>query len=238
MDDNVGYERKIPALIPLTVQVYSIIKRRILDLELLPGEVLVEADLAKQLGTSKTPVREALRTLEKDGLVVITPYKGAFVAKLSPDDMQEIYQVRGALEGMIARIAVREFSDEQIKEMEGLQSKSELALAGGQIVEASNFGAQTHRYLLKNVYHRRILSAHNNLDDHLERFQRVLEQIPGRVAKSVIEHRRIVDSIAARDADKACLAIISHAESFLTEYLSDFCSSAAVRQGALTKRRR
>lgn len=232
MDNKAGYHGKIPTLVPLTVQVYSIIKRRILDLELRPGEVLVEADLARQLGTSKTPVREALRTLEKESLVVITPYKGAFVAKLSPDDMQEIYQVRGALEGMIARIAVRDFSDEQIREIEGLQSKSEAALAGGQIVEASHFGAQTHRYLLKNVYHRRILSAHNNLDEHLERFQRALEQIPGRVAKSVIEHRKIVDAIVARDADKACLAIISHAESFLAEYLSDFRSQATGGQAA------
>jgi len=237
MDTRADYTGSIPSLVSLTVQVYSILKRRIIDLELKPGEALVEAELAKQLGTSKTPVREALRTLEKDGLVVITPYKGSFVAKLVPEDMQEIYQVRGALEGMIARIAVKKFSDEQIREMELLQKKSESALAMGQIVEASNFGAQTHRYLLRNVYHRRIILAHNNLDDHLERFQRTLEQIPGRVAKSVVEHRRIVNAIVSRDADGACLAIISHAESFLAEYLADFKESSLKEHNSPTVRR-
>ena len=211
-------ERILP--LSLTEKVYSLIKQAILNLQFSPGDTLVEADLAKMLGTSKTPVREALRRLETEGLVVITPYKGTAVSEIIPQDMKEIYEVRGALEGMLAWQAARILSDEQIKELEWLLSESERALQEGRISDSSSIGYQFHKVLINSVGHRRITMMLENLDDHLERFHRVLEKIPGRVARSVDEHRAVLTAIAKRDADAAYLAVINHENSFITEYIA------------------
>ena len=91
----------------LTERVYSSVKEAILSLNLKPGSPLVEDELAGQLGTSKTPVRDALLALERDGLVTKIPYKGTYVSELTEDDAVEIFQLRSALEGLASRLAAK-----------------------------------------------------------------------------------------------------------------------------------
>ena len=215
-----GLDRVTPA-VSLTEQVYAQIKRAILNLDVKPGEPLVEAELAGKLGTSKTPVREALRRLETEGLVVSTPYKGALAAPLIPRDMQEIFEARGSLEGMIARMAAGILTDEQIRSLGELLELSEQSLAEGKLTESRLLGAEFHQRLVNLVGHRRIGVLLSNLSDQIERFQRMVERIPGRVARSMQEHRRIYEAVAARDADLAQLTVIRHFESFLEDFMTE-----------------
>lgn len=207
-----------PIVVSLTEQVYGIIKTSILNLELKQGDALVEATLAKKLGTSKTPIREALKMLEKERLVVIVPYKGAVVASLDPQDIKAIFQTRAALEGMLARLASRDLTDEQIKEMRSIQKKSEEALAAGNLSLAASEGTRVHQYMIQTMNHKYISPILVNLADHLERFFKAVEQIPGRVAQSIVEHGKLVELIAQRNPDAAQLAVISHMESFLADF--------------------
>ena len=89
----------------LPTRVYELVKRRIVANELLSGTKLAEDGLAKELGVSRTPVREALNRLTQDGLVTVSPGRGAFVATFSFEDMVQLLEIREALEGMAARLA-------------------------------------------------------------------------------------------------------------------------------------
>jgi len=205
----------------LTEQVYALIKENILHLEFEPGKSLVETELAQLLGTSKTPVREALRRLEMEGLVIAVPYKGATVAPLVVEDIREIYEVRAALEALAVRLAIPRLSADQIKELEALLAESELALHQNRLTDCSLCGAQFHSFFVKVADHRRMKAQLDHLASHLERFYRVLEKIPGRLTKSLAEHRTILEAVVCRDMDRACLAVIHHSESFLAEFSKD-----------------
>ncbi len=101
-------------------RVYDKIKQDIVLARLQPGEPLLEEDLAKRLQVSRTPIREALRKLNHDGMVRIVPNKGAFVRVLTPRDIREIYEVREALESFAAAQAATSLSDEQLRSLSRL----------------------------------------------------------------------------------------------------------------------
>lgn len=96
------------------------LRHLILSRELRPGERLVQSELAEQLGVSRTPVREALHRLESDGLVKISPHKGASVADLSISELDEIYTIRIAIEGYGAYLAAQSITDEDLERLEVL----------------------------------------------------------------------------------------------------------------------
>ncbi len=100
-----------------SVEIYTRIKQMIIDWELKPNEQLVEQVLAKRFSASRTPIREALQRLAQDGFVKILPRRGARVSQLSINDIQDIFQIREALEGMAARIAASNLSDTDLKNM-------------------------------------------------------------------------------------------------------------------------
>ena len=108
----------------MTDWVYEEVRQAIIELRLKPGEALREAAIAEQLGVSKTPVREALARLEQEGLVETTSFKGAVVSGYSPEDLQEIYELRELLEGAAARAAAASASDETLTRLASLVAES------------------------------------------------------------------------------------------------------------------
>ncbi|MEA1963561.1 MAG: GntR family transcriptional regulator, partial [Candidatus Aerophobetes bacterium] len=98
-------EKKMKNRPNLSEDVYEAIKRRLGDKDLKPGTKIKEEELAEELGVSRTPVREAISKLEREGLVEIIPRYGTFVANLSPEDIEEIYDLRGALEGLAIKLS-------------------------------------------------------------------------------------------------------------------------------------
>ena len=122
---------------------------------------------------------------------------------------------------MIARMAAGILTDEQIRSLGELLELSEQSLAEGKLTESRLLGAEFHQRLVNLVGHRRIGVLLSNLSDQIERFQRMVERIPGRVARSMQEHRRIYEAVAARDADLAQLTVIRHFESFLKDFMTE-----------------
>ena len=114
--------------LPLRDVVFNTLRQAIITGEFAPGERLMEIALANRLGVSRTPVREAIRKLELEGLVKIIPNKGAYVTGITPKDVQDIYMIRSMWEGMCARWATEHITPEQIEQLEEIVLLSEFHL--------------------------------------------------------------------------------------------------------------
>src|SRR5574342_40362 len=150
----------------LTERVYTTIKAAILELKLMPESPLVEDDLARQLGTSKTPVRDALLALERDGLVTKIPYKGTYVSEVSVRDATEIFELRAVLEGLATRLAALSFSAADAAQAEQLLDAADEARARGDRDMASRYGAQFHKVILHRADNQRLPLIRENLEKH------------------------------------------------------------------------
>lgn len=187
--------------------------RRLLDEirrgELLPGARLRENELAERLGISRTPVREAIRQLESDGLVAHLPRQGATVRTLDYPEIMELYEMRAVLEGTAARLAARGASEVEIAELRALND--ELAKAGhGR--EAYELNRQFHLTLLDAAKNRFLVKA----TDALQKTMFILGTStliePERARQAVAEHKAILDALEKRDDTKAENLMRTHIE--------------------------
>jgi len=177
---------------------------------LAPGDRLTETDLATRFGTSRTPVREAIRLLEADGLVTHTPRVGAVIRQLDYAEITELYEMRGVLEGTAARFAARAAYPSEIDEMASINA--DMAAATGDIDRLYEANRQFHDILRNAARNRFLLRA-------VEAVQKTLlilgpstmEEGP-RAAAAVAEHARLIDALRARDGDAAETAMRSHIE--------------------------
>ncbi len=182
---------------------YRRIKDAILTLQLTPGAPLVEAELAEQLGISKTPVRDALLELRREGLVTKIPYSGTFVSEITATDICEIVQVRAVLEGRAAYFATPGLNDDELKHLGDLIAKELEALAAGQVERASQCNAAFHHVILSKVSNRRLVTLVENFEDQMRRIRARSIQLSGRLKKSAEEHSRVLEALRARDAARA-----------------------------------
>lgn len=188
--------------------------RRLLDEirdgTLLPGERLRETELAERLGVSRTPIREAIRQLEADGLVAHIPRLGATVRSLDYAEVMELYEMRAVLEGTAARLAARAASDVEIAEMAALNDRLSKVGMGpeatrlNRIFHATLLDAAKNRFLTKSMLslHKALLIlGPSQLSDS------------ARADEAVEEHRVIMDALAARDGSAAEAAMRAHINS-------------------------
>jgi DNA-binding GntR family transcriptional regulator len=190
---------------------YLAIKDKIVRTELIPGEVINEADLMEDLHYGRTPIREALKRLQVEDLVVVKPRRGIFVSELAITDLSQIFEVRVELEALAARLASQRISPERLKKLEELaeeyqnappsQKDQLISLDGkfhGVIREATH-----NRFLISNLEHYYNLSlriwylalpqaAAEDIDvgAHLEIYQAIADGDPDRAASRVAEHIR------------------------------------------------
>ncbi len=202
----------------LTERVYTTIKEAILDLKLEPGSPLVEDELARQLGTSKTPVRDALFTLERDGLVTKVPYKGTYVSEVSLRDATEIFELRAVLEGLAARLASDGFGSAELAEAERLLDAADVARAQGRREAASQLGAQFHALILRQAENLRLKPILAKLEEQLRRLRRLSDLRQGRLEKSSHEHRLILQALRTGRPEAAEQAMRCHLQSVVADF--------------------
>lgn len=193
------------------------IKRRIFDGELVPGEKIVEDEIASELGTSRTPVKLALAELHKEGLVDLVPRRGAFVRCFSHTDILELYEIRKVFEGLAGRLAARSMSAEELAELE--QANAEY-IDSVELLKAS--GGRDEAIVKRNKqldmeFHRRILAASGNRNLSMLTGLAVVEFLSflyGNPVDPVAtgnrtreEHNRIIEAI--REHDEAAADLLS-----------------------------
>ena len=164
--------------LPLRDVVFNTLRQAILRGEMEPGERLMEIQLAQKLGVNRTPIREAIRKLELEGLVIMIPRKGAEVAHITEKDMKDVLEVRSTLEELVVELAIKNVTDEKIEELKCANKVFESAIVSKDavnIVEAdvkfhdiiNNLREQMYRYRLEYVKdartHSIIISEHNDI---------------------------------------------------------------------------
>jgi DNA-binding GntR family transcriptional regulator len=183
-------------------QVYFTIKNAIVSGEFAPGEKLKEMSLAKQLKTSRTPVREALRKLEKDGLVVFSPSQGVIVNKLSKEMVINLYECWSVLGGLAVRKATSVLSESDLILLEETLVLSEQYFAKGDMKRVVEKNTLFHDTIVQASRSKMLLDIMDQVRTHILRY-RILTSSFGFRSTFLNEHRDILDELIKRDAEKA-----------------------------------
>jgi len=173
-----------------------------------PGERLREIDLARQIGLSRTPIREALSRLESDGLVTHDAIRGVVVAELDHNMVTELYYMREVLEGTAARLVAQHASDVEISILDDLCQQYEAALGDETALKTAN--RRFHETLYRCSHNRYLLNMVTVLHDALALIGGTTLGHAERAAETLHEHRAVVAAIRARDADAAEQALRLH----------------------------
>lgn len=173
-----------------------------------PGERLPQKELTEQLDMSPTPIREALRILEAQGLLERVPYKGAYVAEVSPDESEEISVIRSALEGLATKMAVPNLTGDDIQDLERLTEEMEDAWRQMNIQRLRRSNYRFHSLIYQRAGSQRLSDMIISL---WPRFSTdTLWMIPGRAERSIQQHHALMDEIRDGDAEAAADMMADH----------------------------
>jgi DNA-binding GntR family transcriptional regulator len=188
----------------------SAIRQAILRGDLKPGQRLVESDIAEQMGISRAPVREALRQLETEGLVVSEPHRGAFVAELSAADMWEIYTLRAAIERLAVRIVTEKASAETLAQLQQAVAKMDQAAREGDLVRLAALDMSFHEMLCRTSGHSRLLDIWLSMTAQIRTFIDLTTTLYLPADKVVRLHTEVVEHIQSGRAEEAGQALARH----------------------------
>lgn len=188
---------------PLRETVFETIRQAIIDGVLPPGERLMEVQLAEDLGVSRTPVREAIRKLELEGLVHMLPRKGARVAPLSPGDVRDMMQIRGALEALAARLAAKNAGMIQIGALKHNNYLFEKAAREGNIAGIVSSDIAFHETLYEASGNSRLRTMINALREQMQRVRILYISSMKDTSALVGQHASVIAAIEAHDPERA-----------------------------------
>ena len=183
----------------LRERVYEVVKKIIVSQEIAPGEKIDEEGLAKQLGVSRTPLRECLCRLENEGLIEIIPRRGAFVIKHSKDKIIEILLVREVLEGLAARLAAEHIDEQKIGQMKSLFEDFNTLNVRDRYKEYTKTDLEFHTLILNASRNSFLMSYMNILNGHIHMLRQRTEVLQGGAEQSLSEHHNIIQALEKRD---------------------------------------
>ena len=198
------------ALLPLRDVVFKTLRQAILTGELKPGERLMQLQLANKLGVSRTPIREAIRQLELDGLVIMVPRKGAQVAHITEKSMSDVMEVRLALDELTASLACARISDEDKEMLVKACHDFEDAVGSADLRKIASADVEFHDIILKAANNLRLSQIVNNLAEQMYRYRFEYIKDSTRWSCLIAEHRMITDAILKGDSELAVNAIHVH----------------------------
>lgn len=196
--------------LPLRDVVFNTLRQAILTGEFAPGERLMEIALAERLGVSRTPVREAIRKLELEGLVVMIPRKGAEVARITERDLRDVLEVRCALEELSAVMACERITAEGKESLKDALAQFKKAIVNKDIAEIVEMDVQFHDIIFASTANPRLIQIVNNLREQIYRYRVEYVKDFGYHDVLVKEHEEIVDAIVNNDSAKAQKTMKSH----------------------------
>ncbi|MBQ3568722.1 MAG: GntR family transcriptional regulator [Anaerotignum sp.] len=197
--------------LPLRDVVFNTLRDAILTGKLVPGERLMENQLADKLGVSRTPVREALRMLELENLVELVPRKGAQVLDMSEKDITNILEVRSALEGLATSLACKKMSKEDLQQLKNLEVDFEKAVADNDVEHFVDIDEDFHDLIFAATENDKLINIFRNLRIQLYRY-RMAQAKNNETSMSTIvaHHRSIIRAIENRDAEEGATIAQGH----------------------------
>lgn len=190
--------------------VFETLKRQIINGELKPGTEIVISKISKELDISPIPVREALKTLESEGLVEIEPHKSAKVVEFNLEKLHQIITIRAGLEGYAARLAVLHINDLQIRALESIIDEMKQALANKDTETFNLNNLKFHRYIYQIPPYPMLYEMIIKVWDGGKWTRSVFAISPKRMEKSIKEHTEILKAIKEKDEDKVEKLVREH----------------------------
>ena len=204
------FEMTIDEYLPLRDVVFNTLRRAILKGELEPGERLMEIALANKLGVSRTPIREAIRKLELEGLVVMIPRKGAEVARITEKDLRDVLEVRTSLEKLAIELACDRITEDDIYDLKLACKNYEESFGKDDLTPIAEKDVAFHDIIFRSTKNARLIQILNNLREQMYRYR--LEYLKDTQShdRLVEEHQRIVDAIIDKNKEEAVRLIQEH----------------------------
>lgn len=204
------FEVNMDEYLPLRDVVFKTLRQAILKGELEPGERLMEIQLAERLGVSRTPIREAIRKLELEGLVLMIPRKGAEVAKISEKSLRDVLEVRRSLEELAAELACQRMDAEALKDLEDAQKAFIQAVESGETMTMAEADEHFHDVIYMGTGNTRLVQILNNLREQMYRYR--LEYLKDTHSHEKLdgEHQAIFENIRNGDKEAVCTMVGQH----------------------------
>jgi DNA-binding GntR family transcriptional regulator len=182
---------------------YQQIREAILTHELSPGQPLPIQQLADRMQMSRTPVREAIRALQAEGLVEVFPSRGTFVSSISVADIRELFEVREAIEGMSARLAAQRRTERDIERLEGIVRSAMHSDGPGHLDEVKSRGAEFHSALAEIAANSRLSAIREDVSLNIDRARLLAYSSPARATEAVQEHIEVLEAIRLGNSEQA-----------------------------------
>lgn len=204
------FEVNMNDFLPLRDVVFNTLRQAILRGELKPGERLMEIQLANKLGVSRTPIREAIRKLELEGLVLMIPRKGAEVADITEKSLRDVLEVRKALEELAVKLACDKIREEEIEELKLAAKEFKEILECEDVTAFAEADVKFHDVIYRTTDNERLIQLLYNLREQMYRYR--VEYLKREEAHETLlaEHEQIIDAIENRNKEKAMEAICQH----------------------------
>ena len=197
------FEVTMNEYLPLRDVVFNTLRQAILRGELKPGERLMEIQLANKLGVSRTPIREAIRKLELEGLVLMIPRKGAEVAEITEKNLRDVLEVRCALEELAVQLACDRMDEEGIKAMKEASAEFCNTLDSDDITRIAQADVALHDIIVQATGNQRLIQLVNNLSEQMYRYRFEYIKDFSQHERLVEEHKVIYESIVKKDKETA-----------------------------------
>ena len=205
---------------PLREIVYEELKRQILKGEIAPGHRMMEVELADDMGVSRTPVREAIRKLEKEGLVTIEPRKGAYASDISIKEMIDVLEVRQYLESLAAGMAAARITPEEKLKLQEATDAYKQAIESEDTSEIIKWDENFHKIIVDCSGNKTLIQMISQVQELALRFRYIYYDDFSRYRNQPLEHKEIVEAIMSGDSEKARHAAdvhIARLKEFVTE---------------------
>lgn len=208
MEDHL--QMTMDEFLPLRDVVFNTLRKAILTGELKPGERLMEIHLANRLGVSRTPIREAIRKLELEGLVIMIPRRGAEVAQITEKSLKDVLEVRRALDALCVELACDRITEEEEEQLKKACDEFERATETKDATIIAKADVELHDIIVQATGNQRLIQLINNLSEQMYRYRFEYIKDENRHDNLIHEHRMIYDSIVRRDKEKAAKAARLH----------------------------
>ena len=196
--------------LPLRDVVFNTLRQAILRGELNPGERRMEIQLDNKLGVSRTPIREAIRKLELEGLVLMIPRKGAEVAEITEKSLRDVLEVRRALEELSVQLACEKITKEEIRELERVAKEFQQVVKSSDITEIAEVDVRFHDIIYTATDNQKLIQLLNNLREQMYRYRVEYLKRDGVFPQLIAEHEAIIRHIENNEKEKATEVMCRH----------------------------
>lgn len=200
------------AYLPLREVVFHTLRDAILKGELEPGERLMELHLANQLGVSRTPIREAIRMLEQEGLAITVPRRGAQVARMTEKDLEDVLEIRDALDELAVTAASKRMVEKDFKELEKAMQNFEHAVTQGEVRQIVEADEAFHNVIYEAANNPKLSTIVQNLKEQMYRYRYEYVKDNADYEMLIKEHKNIIKGLRGKDLDYVKAVMHEHLE--------------------------